>query len=740
MRPRRSGPYPSDAVGRFSCVIDDHPRFHLEALRWFTCLTELAGVDPADLVVHVVGPRSTDVLTYLRTRGVTVRGVERFDPRSPHCNKIAAALALAEDGVDGVAVLTDTDVAFLEDPRQLCMPGDAVAGKPVDAPVPPRKVIEAVFDAAGLERPAGLPLPWGDGGSTVSGNFNGGLYLVPGGQLGRVSSAWSRWARWLLDRSELLEEWAVYVDQVAMALGLADARLVAVTLDVQWNTPIHDPGRIPAHAPVPAMIHYHQQVDEGGNILRTGIGSIDGQVDRVNEAIGAAWRQTRAAPALRRWSTRADAPRVPTEYERRCRTDLDRLVTALHPESVLEAGCGGSAVTDGLALPGYRGLDSSAALLGRAEAGRPDGDHLLGSLPELPFHADLTVCFDLSDHLGDASDPRSLVEALWRSADRALVVTGPERPGGADRAGGHGVEPLSASLARAAPDAEVYPLSHHGPLTTFVVLRPPPDRHPRDYTPATLAALVDGHPDPLTLVALRLSARETTGFYPDHAPRLWEYPVAASLVTDALPAGSRLVDVGAGVTPLTPYLSGLGYVVDTVDPSPVHRTWPPRPDWNEWDFLDYGAAGLAHRSWNCTIDRLPVRPPFDGAYSISVIEHVPADTRRALLVDLSARVRVGGLVILTIDLVRDTDDLWNRNLGVEVEDPAVHGTLQDVVRECAAVGLELFRQESVRGWGDTHVDIGLLALRKTRSPAGPGRSARAWWSSVRRGKSPGRGA
>ena len=84
--------------------------------------------------------------------------------------------------------------------------------------------------------------------------------------------------------------------------------------------------------------------------------------------------------------------------------------------------------------------------------------------------------------------------------------------------------------------------------------------------------------------------------------------------------------------------------------------------------------------------------------------------------DISSRVRAGGLVVLTIDLFRGEDQLWNRNLGIEVETPAAHGTLADVVDECAEEGLEITREEIVRDWGDTDVDIGLLALRQTRVP------------------------
>jgi hypothetical protein len=296
------------------------------------------------------------------------------------------------------------------------------------------------------------------------------------------------------------------------------------------------------------------------------------------------------------------------------------------------------------------------------------------------------------------------VRLLWQSADRALVVRVPRHPD------------LATLLRDVATGAELYPVDTDGPFATFVAYREPEAKHPRDYGPATLAPLVARHPDPRALLGLRLHALATTGFYPDHAPRLWEYPVVARLIAEHLPQGSRLVDVGAGVTPLAPYLTSQGYVVETVDPSPVVRQWPPQPDWNEWDYLDYGAAGLAHRSWNCTLDQIPTEPPFDGAYSVSVIEHLPSSVRRRLLRDISARTALGGLVVLTIDLVRGTEDLWNRNLGVVVEEIAEHGTFDDVVVECAAVGLETFSREAVRDWGDTSVDIGLLALRKAAEP------------------------
>jgi Methyltransferase domain len=374
-------------------------------------------------------------------------------------------------------------------------------------------------------------------------------------------------------------------------------------------------------------------------------------------------------------------------------------------------------VTVGLSVPQYSAIDGSPDALERAERARPGGHFLPGTLADHPVTADVTISLGALDG-APGGGREEQVGRLWHSAGRALVVSegaGPE--GGADQFPAPTGEPLWLLLRRIAPEAEVYAVGDQRE-DIFLVLRPPPTRHPRDFLPTTLDPLMARHPDPLTLATIRIHAWRTLRFYPDHAPRLWEYPVAAQLIADHLPGGSRLIDIGAGTTPLAPFLTHRGYVVDTVDPSPRRREWPPEDDWNEWDFLDYGRAGLAHRSWNTTVDKVPSRARFDGAYSISVIEHVPAADRRAMLAAIAGRVRSGGLVVLTIDLARGSDRLWNRNLGVEVEDPSSHGTFDDVVDEGARVGLQLLRRETVRDWGDTNVDIGLLAFRRAED-SGP---------------------
>ena len=94
------------------------------------------------------------------------------------------------------------------------------------------------------------------------------------------------------------------------------------------------------------------------------------------------------------------------------------------------------------------------------------------------------------------------------------------------------------------------------------------------------------------------------------------------------------------------------------------------------------------------------------------------------------RLRAGGIAVLTVDLVRGGDDLWNRSRGDVVESEASHGTLPAIVAEAVDVGLDLVHLETVREWGDVSVDIGLLVLRRS-STGGLGFPARRVSATVR---------
>ena len=134
--------------------------------------------------------------------------------------------------------------------------------------------------------------------------------------------------------------------------------------------------------------------------------------------------------------------------------------------------------------------------------------------------------------------------------------------------------------------------------------------------------------------------------------------------------------------------------------------------------------GLRQRTGTSGDSSTTPRPGPDTApgLSISVIEHIPAAQRGALLTDMALRLRPGGLMVLTVDLARGGNDLWNRNRGQIVDDRR-HGTIRDVISEGAAAGFELIRKDVVREWGDVDVDIGLIVMRRPERFRKPWRRA-----------------
>jgi hypothetical protein len=278
--------------GVFSCVVDADIRFHLDALRWYAVLRTVAGVQAHDMVVHAVDGTDSEVLKFLRSEGVSVDTIQPFDTRPPpHCNKICGALRLAERGVEGWAVLTDTDIAVLEDPRRLRISTNEVASRIVGAPNPPLRILENVFAAAGLEVSGTESLDLFPEERTIAGHGNGGFYVIPAPMLATVAHSWAYWAKWLMDNVALLEDFPRHVDQPSMALALSDLGLTPRRLELRWNFPVHNPARIPSSPDLPAVLHYHRNVGPDGLLQQTGVAVVDEQIDRANAAIAEAWRE-----------------------------------------------------------------------------------------------------------------------------------------------------------------------------------------------------------------------------------------------------------------------------------------------------------------------------------------------------------------------------------------------------------------------------------------------------------------
>ena len=288
--------------GFVACVVDSDPRFGLEAVRWYASASRLAGIPGDALVVNMIGDDNSRLAAYLRSQHVTVQSIERFDARSPHCNKIAGALRVDLMGHGGPLVLTDTDVAMFADPRSVAVPPDTIGMRPVDEANPPIEVLREIFAAADLPEPDVGPTGWIRDAYTLAGNGNGGLYVIPAEVKAPLTRAWARWASWLLDRRHLLSAWTIHVDQVAMALALQHEGIKVIDLGPSWNVPTHAVA-IPQDLPRPEMVHYHGAVRWNGSIAMTQSPEVDAVIAAANRATAEVLKEAGGLTKLRLLAT-----------------------------------------------------------------------------------------------------------------------------------------------------------------------------------------------------------------------------------------------------------------------------------------------------------------------------------------------------------------------------------------------------------------------------------------------------
>jgi hypothetical protein len=275
----------------WSCVVDDTPAIWSSLVPWLATAIDLADIDPSRLYVHHVCPLRPEIAALCRRLSVNTRAAEPFDRRFPHTNKIRQLATSFDDA--GHVVLTDVDIAFASRPplEQIRAP---VAGKVVDLPNPPVEILQKVFAVAGLPAPATWTNAFVDPEdarhefTTLRGNCNGGLLVVDRRQLAPIGRAWAQWARWVIDRIDLLDRWTVHVDQVSFCLAVNQLGIDVGRLDDDWNFPLGV--RVAPSGVEPFLLHHHAALENGrlleqGHAARTraAIARVNGAIDSFSE-------------------------------------------------------------------------------------------------------------------------------------------------------------------------------------------------------------------------------------------------------------------------------------------------------------------------------------------------------------------------------------------------------------------------------------------------------------------------
>lgn len=217
--------------------------------------------------------------------------------------------------------------------------------------------------------------------------------------------------------------------------------------------------------------------------------------------------------------------------------------------------------------------------------------------------------------------------------------------------------------------------------------------------------------DPTLLSELVRLSRGAFGFYPSHYPYTINYPWAVERLR-GLAAGSRILDVGAGLSPVPLFLAGQGLLVDCVDHSQHVRTLPLAANCNEWGFLDYGLLHPNLTSHHCDITDFTPTTTYDAIYAIASLAHMTRAIREDTLRRAHAWLRPDGLLLLTIDVIPASDFIWNRTEGREVEPLIRHGTIQGVADQLAGLGFNLDEVKVTRSVHHSRTDLLFIAAYK----------------------------
>jgi hypothetical protein len=221
-----------------ACVVDDHPRFHLELILWTLCSTRYL---PAQTrrQVWFIDHAPGDLLDWVGAQGVAVKHAATLLPGSPHCNKILPFLQMADKAP---VVVTDADLYFVDDPMGF-LSGKRFRAAPNNHANPPPRIWRNVLTRTGLGRPyrPGLALFPGQGGlrETHVNNISAGVVYAPPGRAQDFAGRWLHWARWLVENRDMMEAWHVHVDQMAFALALEEKGEDVDFLPAQMNTVLH---------------------------------------------------------------------------------------------------------------------------------------------------------------------------------------------------------------------------------------------------------------------------------------------------------------------------------------------------------------------------------------------------------------------------------------------------------------------------------------------------------------------
>jgi hypothetical protein len=291
---------------KFSCVMDQPPKFARQALVWAASLLTFGEQEAESLVIHAVEMDDPVYKRIFDSWGIETRIVKRFDVTYPHSNKLNQLESEPLHTADYV-VLCDCDIVFCANILPWITGNSIQARTPSYAGLAPTQW-GRLFHRANLNLPESRVRALLNDRETLPTYCSGALYIIPQGIFQSLRSVWPKWARWLFERSELVRPLGTYIDQISLTMSCAELGLKVDLLPVELNFPVRIfPSGHLYHAGTktsyrPLVMHHHRR-NQRGLLMLTTIPSLNRQIRPINRLI----RSIRSTEFQRPDESRRDA-------------------------------------------------------------------------------------------------------------------------------------------------------------------------------------------------------------------------------------------------------------------------------------------------------------------------------------------------------------------------------------------------------------------------------------------------
>lgn len=699
----------------YSCVIDDHPKFYRQGYIFVNVLQKMAKVSGNRIFIHLI-KKNIQFENFLKAAGVNIKYIKPWGDKK-YCNKLQQLETKELQEADYV-FFCDADIAIVEDLSNLAKNHrNKIVGKIVDAPNPKLEKLKAIYDLFDMQYP-NISTDTLTSGQTFELNFNGGLYGVPSKFIAELGVNWKKMARRILNSKSvknILADKINHIDQVSFSLALQDLDLPYQLLGYNYNCPTHIKNIKLLDSKLSSevkVIHYHSNISDTGLL-----NSVENQfakktIERINQVLKKIYNN----PLF--WSYRyATNPALGSGMEPRgdaakYKLRLLKNIGIEKDDAILDVGCGDLEIVKNLSLKNYTGIDISTEAITKRKSEFPNFSFYKFDIEKHKVKkTDTVICLDVLIHQPNLKEYTELINFITAKAINRVVVSGYEKKSDNSHMCFF-YENIKKSFEKTGRFKNVYKIGEYKGLSVYIADKGHliEKQTKNDLTNHLIYKSLNIKTiDNNLLLETVTFSRANFGWYTKHYPRLYEYPWILKKLQKN-PTNLKIADFGAGITPLPLQLSQRGAKVFTIDNHNTKRGFQSIDKVNEWGFFDYGILDDDITSYNQTLcDQTFKKNSLDVWYSVSVIEHIPAQTRRTIFKIMADTLKNKGRLLLTLDLIKGTQNLWNMSEGKIVEDQEEHGTLDSFVYELKSFGFKINEKKLYKMPENEKVDLAMIS-------------------------------